>query len=84
MTVPGRPGGTLKFQLAFLKNIDAETIQKYRMFAGILAGIGLIVIFFLVTGKKEAKYTRVENEKKAELRYPLRISKGISMMKAEF
>ncbi|EQA37604.1 LPS ABC transporter, LPS-binding protein LptC [Leptospira inadai serovar Lyme str. 10] len=65
MTGLGQSGGTLKFQLAFLKNLDSETVQKYRMFGGIAAGIGLIVIFFLVTGKKEAKYTRVENEKES-------------------
>lgn len=55
----------MKLRLPFLKNLDAETVQKYRMYAGIVLGIAAIVTFFLVAGKKEAKYTRVENEKES-------------------
>ncbi|TGK08782.1 LPS export ABC transporter periplasmic protein LptC [Leptospira fletcheri] len=35
------------------------------MYAGVVLGIAAIVAFFLVAGKKEAKYTRVENEKES-------------------
>ncbi|PJZ69528.1 LPS export ABC transporter periplasmic protein LptC [Leptospira perolatii] len=47
----------------FLQSLDRETIQKYRLILAAVVGVSLLILFFTLASKKEAKYTRVESER---------------------